>query len=134
MHQKTFLAFLVNSFQFNYTLVVSLTTNVGQVYHSLSSFHPWQILLAVHLKINRLGQNLSSRDKPSAVGKYWWWQKICQNKQLLASKINIFLASAERPFLRKWLYNLYILLTLTSILTALKTFKFFQAFFSLLLK
>lgn len=37
---KTFLAFLVNSFQFNYTLVVSLTTNVRQVYHSLSSFHP----------------------------------------------------------------------------------------------
>ena len=27
---------------------------------------------------------------------------------------------------KKWLYNLYILLTLTSILTALKTFKFFS--------
>ena len=37
---KTFLAFLANSFQFNYTLVVSLTTNVRQVYHILSSFHP----------------------------------------------------------------------------------------------
>jgi len=30
----------------------------------------------------RFGQNLSSRDKPSALEARWWWQKIPLNKQL----------------------------------------------------
>lgn len=37
-HQRHFLPFWQT--HFSYRLVVSLTTNVRQVYHSLSSFHP----------------------------------------------------------------------------------------------
>ena len=68
--------------------MVAFTTYDRQVHHGFVNLVDFAKLLPGTnfwrrsvWKFVRFGKKLSSRDKPSALVKCWWWWKICLNKQ-----------------------------------------------------